>query len=40
MFPAYAGVIPKEELYEDEEESVPRVCGGDPGITEIDIHSF
>ena len=30
VFPAYAGVIPKDVLSRSPEESIPRVCGGDP----------
>ena len=30
VFPAYAGVIPRQGIIEDEMTCVPRVCGGDP----------
>ena len=30
MFPAYAGVIPDENMEPVVRGSVPRVCGGDP----------
>ena len=32
LFPACAGVIPLEQLYDLMLETFPRVCGGDPTI--------
>ena len=31
LFPAWAGVIPEEEMEEVERATFPRVGGGDPG---------
>jgi len=33
VFPAYAGVNPPEEPEEPEDNSIPRVCGGEPLAT-------
>ena len=33
VFPAHAGVIPKEECFGLERPCLPRACGGDPANT-------
>ena len=35
VFPVYAGVILQKNCRREKEESVPRVCGGDPWILKI-----
>ena len=39
VFPAYAGVILREETAIETAKSIPRVCGGDPGNRMLAIAS-
>ena len=37
VFPAHAGVIPKQQLMKELEQSIPRTRGGDPNFKIIEL---